>query len=249
MSIVGNRLSLLVFGTLFGVAASGQTPAPEDKKPAPPPLQLEFSHVKPDAVVYLSGPHVMAPADDALWVLNRAAGTAAVVFLVLALASKILVAQPVPFRSSWVAAALGAVAVAAVLALGTRLLAVLATKSGPVYGSFATVVGAFALLYLVSQVLLYGAEVAVVREERLWPRALDISRPTPADIRALTRLAVEQERLPAERIEVRFIDDDAPDAQADAVRRLDRERSCKRLDGGDFKIGIVPGHAASGGRG
>jgi YVTN family beta-propeller protein len=39
-------------------------------------LVLEFSRVTPDAVVYLSGPHVMAAADDALWVLNRAAGTA-----------------------------------------------------------------------------------------------------------------------------------------------------------------------------
>lgn len=76
MSIVGNRLPLLVLGTLFTVAVSGQTQAPEEKKPAPPPLQLEFSRVKPDAVVYLSGPHVMAATGDALWVLNRAAGTA-----------------------------------------------------------------------------------------------------------------------------------------------------------------------------
>jgi YVTN family beta-propeller protein len=76
MSIVGNCLPLLVCGTLFGVAVSGQTPAPEEKKPTSPPLQLEFSRVTPDAVVYLSGPHVMAAADDAVWVLNRAAGTA-----------------------------------------------------------------------------------------------------------------------------------------------------------------------------
>src|SRR4249919_3375753 len=76
MSIVGNRLSLLVFGTVFGLAAPGQTQVPEEKKPAPPPLQLEFSQVKPDAVVFLSGPHVMSASDDALWVLNRTAGTA-----------------------------------------------------------------------------------------------------------------------------------------------------------------------------
>ena len=77
-------------------------------------------------------------------------------------------------------------------------------KSGPVYGSFATVAGIFALLYLVSQTLLYAAEAAVVRSNRLWPRALDTSRPTPADRRALSRLATEQERLELQRITVEF---------------------------------------------
>ena len=137
-------------------------------------------------------------------------GTALVVFAVLVTAAKVLVARPAPVRASWPAAALGAVTVAAVLAVGTRLLAALVTKSGPVYGSFATVVGSFALLYLVSQALIYAAEVSVVRHGRLWPRALDISRPTPADIRALTRLATEQERLPTERIRVHLVTGGAP---------------------------------------
>jgi hypothetical protein len=44
----------------------------------------------------------------------------------------------------------------------------------------------------------------VVRRHRLWPRALESSRPTPADMRALSRLATEQERLAHERIDVRF---------------------------------------------
>jgi membrane protein len=42
-------------------------------------------------------------------------------------------------------------------------------KAGPVYGSFATVVGMFALLYLVGQALVYAAEVAAVRHARLRP--------------------------------------------------------------------------------
>ena len=70
------------------------------------------------------------------------------------------------------------------------------TKAGPVYGSFATVAGVFALLYLVGQALVYAAEVAAVRYARLWPRALDLTRPTEADARALTLLAREQERIP-----------------------------------------------------
>jgi hypothetical protein len=63
-------------------------------------------------------------------------------------------------------------------------------------------------------------EAAVVRHARVWPRALAISRPTPADVQVLTRLATEQERLPTERIEVRMEDGsrpaDEPTESADA---------------------------------
>ena len=59
----------------------------------------------------------------------------------------------------------------------------------------------FALLYLVNQALVYAAEVAAVRHARLWPRALDLSRPTAADARALALLAREQERIPAARVD------------------------------------------------
>ena len=64
------------------------------------------------------------------------------------------------------------------------------TKAGPVYGSFATVAGMFALLYLVGQALVYAAEIAAVRYARLWPRALDLNRPTEADARAIARVCV-----------------------------------------------------------
>ena len=78
------------------------------------------------------------------------------------------------------------------------MLARLATKAGrPVYGSFATVAGMFALLYLAGQALVYAAEAAAVRYARLWPCALDLDRPTAADARALTLLAREQEGIPA----------------------------------------------------
>lgn len=130
--------------------------------------------------------------------------TALVVFLVLLASATVLVARPVPLRTSWLPAAMGALVVTLVLSLGTRLLAPLVARSGPVYGSFASVAAIFALLYLVSQALLYAAEVAVVRQRRLWPRALVTSRPTQADMVALTRLASVQERIPVQRIEVRF---------------------------------------------
>ena len=48
---------------------------------------------------------------------------------------------------------------------------------------------------------MYAAEVAAVRDARLWPRALDLNRPTAADARTLTLMAREQERIPAARVD------------------------------------------------
>jgi membrane protein len=128
-------------------------------------------------------------------------GSALIVFAVLLFGAKLLLARPAPLRALWPAAILGAAAVTVLLNVGAPLLARLVTKAGPVYGSFATVAGMFALLYLAGQALVYAAEVAAVRYARLWPRALDLNRPTAADVRALTLLAREQERIPAARVE------------------------------------------------
>ena len=131
-------------------------------------------------------------------------GSALVVFAVLLLGAKVLLARPAPVRALWPGAIVGAAAVTVVLNVGAPLLARLVTKAGPVYGSFATVAGIFALLYLVGRALVYAAEVAAVRYARLWPRALDLTRPTAADARALALLAREQERIPAARIQFRL---------------------------------------------
>jgi uncharacterized BrkB/YihY/UPF0761 family membrane protein len=139
-------------------------------------------------------------------------GSVVVIFAVLLFAARLLLARPAPVRALWPAAVLGAVAVTLALNLGAPLLARLVSKAGPVYGSFATVAGMFALLYLVNQALVYAAEVAAVRYARLWPRALDPNRPTAADTRAMTLLAREQERIPAARVELRLVPRESPPA-------------------------------------
>ena len=141
------------------------------------------------------------PGETGLQQAAAVLGSALVVFAVLLLGAKMLLARPAPVRALWPGAIIGAAAVTVVLNAGAPLLARLVAKAGPVYGSFATVAGIFALLYLVGQALVYAAEVAAVRYARLWPRALDPNRPTTADVRALTLLAREQERIPAARIE------------------------------------------------
>jgi uncharacterized BrkB/YihY/UPF0761 family membrane protein len=134
-----------------------------------------------------------------------ALGSALIVFVVLLLGARLLLSRPPPFRALWPSAALGAAAVTLVVNIGPPLLAKLVSRAGPVYGSFATVAGMFALLYLVSQALVYSAEVAAVRYAGLWPRALDQNRPTAADARAAALLARAQERIPTARVDVHLV--------------------------------------------
>jgi len=143
-------------------------------------------------------------------------GSALVIFGVLLLGARLLLVRHAPFRALWPGAVMGAVVVALVLNLGTPLLARLVAKAGPVYGSFATVAGIFALLYLVSQALVYSAEVAAVRYAHLWPRALDVNDPAPADFRAYTLLARAQERIQVTRVDLRVVPPDSPEAVSDS---------------------------------
>jgi membrane protein len=128
-------------------------------------------------------------------------GSWAVSCLILLAVARILLRRPAPLRSLWPAAAIGAAGVTGLLALGATVLPALVRSAGRIYAGFAGVAGFFTLLYLLSNVLVLAAEIAVVRHARLWPRALDPSRPTEADARAMVLLAREQERLPAARID------------------------------------------------
>src|SRR5580700_4190691 len=152
------------------------------------------------------------PGESGVQRVAAVLGSALIVFAVLLFGAKLLLARPAPVRALWPGAILGAAAVTVVLNAGPLLLARLVTKAGPVYGSFATVAGMFALLYLVGQALVYGAEVAAVRYARLWPRALDPNRPTAADARALALLAREQGRSAAARIQFHGAEHGAPPA-------------------------------------
>jgi inner membrane protein YhjD len=71
-----------------------------------------------------------------------------------------------------------------------------------VYGTFAVVLGLLTLLYLMSQIVVYAAEINVVLHERLWPRGIVMEDLTDADRRALERYARVEERLPDQVIEV-----------------------------------------------
>ncbi|BFU43244.1 YihY/virulence factor BrkB family protein [Krasilnikovia sp. MM14-A1004] len=155
-------------------------------------------------VVAVGGLTVAVTAVPGLSAVPQAAallGSWLIAYGVLLLAARLLLSRPAPVRSLWPGAALGATAVTAVLTVGAAVLPGLVRRAGAVYGSFAAVAGMFSLLYVLSLALVFAAEVAAVRQGRLWPRALDRDRPTAADARALALMAREQERDPADRIQ------------------------------------------------
>jgi uncharacterized BrkB/YihY/UPF0761 family membrane protein len=133
-----------------------------------------------------------------------AAATATAVFAVIGIAHKVLVCRPLRMRDIWVGGVLGAAVVTALLNAATTVLPALITRAGLVYGSFATVVGIFTLLYLISQALVLSVEVSAVIESRLSPRGLTNAVLTEADRRALVLLARRQERVAGQRVTTAF---------------------------------------------
>ena len=75
------------------------------------------------------------PRETGLQRVAAVLGSALVVFAVLLLGAKMLLARPAPVRALWPGAILGAAAVTVVLNAGAPLLARLVAKAGPVYGS------------------------------------------------------------------------------------------------------------------
>ncbi|HTZ86441.1 MAG TPA: YihY/virulence factor BrkB family protein [Solirubrobacteraceae bacterium] len=76
----------------------------------------------------------------------------------------------------------------------------------PLYGFFAVVLGLLAWLYLGAQLVIFAAEINVVKARRLWPRSFFSEPLLDADKRALTSSAEVEERVDEENVEVTFED-------------------------------------------
>jgi len=72
------------------------------------------------------------------------------------------------------------------------------------YGFFALVLGLLAWLYLGAQLVIFSAEINVVKARRLWPRSFFSEPLLDADKRALTSSAEVEERVDQENVEVSF---------------------------------------------
>ncbi len=135
---------------------------------------------------------------------GAAVATATALFAMMGIAHKVLVCRPLRIRDIRVGGAVGAIVVTALLNAAATILPALVTRAGWVYGSFATVVGIFTLLYFISQTLVLSVEVSTVIESRLSPRGLTAADLTEADRHALVLQARRQERVAGERIVTTF---------------------------------------------
>jgi membrane protein len=152
-----------------------------------------------------------AAAADTAWSgpAGLAASTAVNVALFL-VGFRVLTVRNVSLRSLLPGAVLAALAWALLQWLGGWYVARQLSRASATYGTFALVIGLLSWLYLASTVTLFAAELNVVRTRRLWPRSLAPPPLGGADERALEGLARQEERLPDQRVEVRFGESDDP---------------------------------------
>lgn len=100
-------------------------------------------------------------------------------------------------------ALIAAVGIQVVQTLGTILLAHQLDNLDNAYGTFAAVLGILYWIYLQAQVILYSAEIDIVRRRAYYPRSIR-GELTDADKRALRRQAKSHQKNEAEDISVSF---------------------------------------------
>ncbi len=127
-------------------------------------------------------------------------------FVLFALAFRVLTSEDLSWTDVWPGAVFAAIAWTILQALGGYYVSHQLQGASQTYGTFATVIGLMAWLYLGAQMTFLAAEINVVRRRRLWPRAIVPPPLTEADRRALTYYAKQQERRPEESIDVRVQD-------------------------------------------
>jgi inner membrane protein YhjD len=133
--------------------------------------------------------------------------TALVVVLNVALywlAFRVLTPAGISGRDLVPGAVLGGIAWSALQLLGTWLVARQLRHTSELYGTFGVVLGLLFFLYLASEIMVYAAEVNVVRTRRLVPRSLAPPPLTGADQAVLSDVAEAEQRRPEETVEVGF---------------------------------------------
>jgi len=144
-----------------------------------------------------------------MWTQTGGLGLSIVVNAILfTVAFRLLVNSMIPIRELWPGVALATVGWTALQALGGVYVKHVVANATDTYGTFATVLGLIAWLYLGARVVVYAAEINTVLSRRLWPRSLFSPPVLEADRRVFTAMAKAQARIDEEHIEVRFDDPD-----------------------------------------
>jgi YihY family inner membrane protein len=138
---------------------------------------------------------------------------------------RFLIPRVVPTPELWPGIVVAAVGWAVLQSVGGVYVAHVVRGASETYGTFATVIGLIAWLYLGARVVVYAAEINVVLTRRLWPRSI-MDPPEPADRRARAALAKMEERDDRQTIDVTFHPPDqrgAPDPRHPAYSLLGEE--------------------------
>ncbi len=98
------------------------------------------------------------------------------------LAERLCLPSSIPVRRFYRSALASGIAWQLILFFGAQIIKHDLSHSTPLYGFFGIVLGLLAWVYLVSFMTLVFSTVDVVLTLKLWPRALDKSKPTEADI-------------------------------------------------------------------
>jgi membrane protein len=136
------------------------------------------------------------------------------------LAFRVLTVSEVPTRQLWLGPVVAGVGWQLVQLVGTYYVARALKGASEAYGVFGLVLGLVAWIYLLALVIVVAAEVNVVSQRKLWPRALltpftDDVQLTPADERAYTGYAESERHKGFQVVDVEFgpVRDDRPEPE------------------------------------
>jgi len=120
------------------------------------------------------------------------------------LAFRVMTPGEVASRDLVTGAIVGGVAWTALQAIGSLLVARQLRHTSELYGTFGVVLGLLFFLYLAAQIMVYAAEVNVVKARHLVPRSLAPPPLTEADEQVLTDVAETEQRRPEQTVDVSF---------------------------------------------
>ena len=124
---------------------------------------------------------------------------------------RLLTDRSVPREELWPGIVMATILWTALQAVGSIYINHVVENAGDAYGTFATVIGLLAWLFLGARIVVYSAELNSVISRGLWPRGL-FDPPTDADRRTFTALAQIEERSELQRVSVTF--EEPPDEES-----------------------------------
>jgi YihY family inner membrane protein len=141
------------------------------------------------------------------------AGSAALNFMLILAAFKVMVATPLTWRDVALGAGLATVFWQTMQALGSWYVGRGLAHNSDTYGFFAVVIVLLSWIYLGAYLFLLAAEIDVVRHYHLWPRSIVQPPLTTADREVFERLAQMSIRRPEAELSVAF----TPEADRDPL--------------------------------